>query len=301
MATPTVVEIPLDAIRPGPNDRVKFDEKSLRELADSIGEHGLAQPITVRRKSGRDGQGFEIVAGERRWRACKLAGMKTIPAFVRRLNDEQAAAIMLLENVSRKDLDPIEEALAYKKRMDQFGWTAEECAKNAGVSSIMVQFRLKLLGLTPNLQAAVAGGQLPIGYAQCLADRNLDNEMQWLAFRRLRDNPNPTPTWFRKEVSQLEEQASQTSMFDDEDDDQPEPVQRPLCDISNVISPELPTWKTAPVQGDTMEEVIANQAAFWTRHADRWAAGGHNFKRDQCLAAAAALLGLLGAMESKGA
>lgn len=103
--TESIQFVPVAQIVPGNNDREEFDAVALRELADSIGQHGLAQPITVRPY----GQGFQIVAGERRWRAVQLLGWETIPALVRPLSDEEASAIMLLENIQRAELNPIAE------------------------------------------------------------------------------------------------------------------------------------------------------------------------------------------------
>ena len=128
----TVVErVPIDAIAPGDNDREDFDAAALQELADSIGQYGLAQPITVR-PVGRDR--FQIVAGERRWRACRLLGWPTIPALVREMDDETASGVMLLENVQRAELNPIEEARAYARRMARFGWDVDRVAAAANVA-----------------------------------------------------------------------------------------------------------------------------------------------------------------------
>ena len=118
--TTTLTAIPIDSIRRGDNDRQAFDQVALEELSESIRAHGLVQPITIRPMP--DGH-YQIVAGERRWRACKLLTWHEIPAIVRDLDDEAASAIMLAENIGRKDLNPIEEANAYHRRMDQFGWS----------------------------------------------------------------------------------------------------------------------------------------------------------------------------------
>lgn len=146
MMTMTEVQmVPVALIAPGDNDREEFAETALRELADSIAQHGLAQPITVRPSDG----GYQIVAGERRWRAVRLLGWKAIPALVRELSDETASAIMLLENIQRAELNPIEEARAYRKRMMQFGWNAAQTARAANVPEERVRMRLMLLSFAP--------------------------------------------------------------------------------------------------------------------------------------------------------
>lgn len=184
----------------GNNDRTKFDQTSLMELADSIGEHGLAQPITVRWLPEIDC--YQIVAGERRYRAIRLLGWETTPAIVRELDDEAASAIMLAENTSRADLDPIDEAQAYRKRMDRFGWSVADCAERAGVSTARVRSRLQLLDLPDDLQHLVRSGQFPLGHAAMLS--KLDVNRQRLAVRKY--NTSPMTKWeFRTLVSGLYE------------------------------------------------------------------------------------------------
>ena len=206
-----ITDIPISQIIPGKNDRTIFDESGLRELADSIKEHELIQPITVRH--AKDAKRYEIIAGERRFRAYKLLGWQTIPAIVTDLKDEDASAITLAENIARKSLDPIDEACAYQSRIESFGWSIEDLSKYAGTSTIHIQFRLKLLRLIPEIQKLVRGGNIQIGYAQILADANLDSNFQLLAFSKLRDNPKPTMGWFRSIVSELKEKQDQGILF----------------------------------------------------------------------------------------
>jgi ParB family transcriptional regulator, chromosome partitioning protein len=151
---PAIQAIALAEIHVANNDRKHFDAKSIEDLAGSIKAHGLAQPITVRRIA----DGFELVAGERRFRAHQLLGVATIDAIVRDLSDEGAAGIMLVENTGRVDLSPIEEANAYRRRIDEFGSTPAEVATAAGVSSIRVKYRLDLLNLRPEIQHQVHNG-----------------------------------------------------------------------------------------------------------------------------------------------
>lgn len=174
----TVQHIPCSAIVPGSNDRTVFDAVKLAELADSIRINGLAQPITVR----PIGEQFEIVAGERRFRAIsQVLQWDTVPALVRDLSDEEAAAIMLTENTGRIDLDPVSEARAYQTRLDKFGWDTKKISETAGVSQERVKSRLSLLKLAEDIQHYVKTGAFPIGHALLLPD--LDKNRQRIALR----------------------------------------------------------------------------------------------------------------------
>jgi ParB/RepB/Spo0J family partition protein len=213
-----VVALPLERIRPGSviqNDRKRFDAAELKELADSIEVNGLAQPITVRPV----GEDLEVVAGERRYRAHLLLQADgklpsgTIPAIVRELTDEVASDIMLIENGQRADLDPIEEAHAYRDRMDRFGYTVAEVARRAGVGAGRVRDRLELLNLREDVQHMVSRGQLRVGHAQLMA--TLDPNRQGLAARELTaSGRTPTVEQFRSICGQLLEQQQQESLFD---------------------------------------------------------------------------------------
>jgi ParB/RepB/Spo0J family partition protein len=280
-----VKDIPISRIIPGKNDRTIFDAGELRELADSIKEHGLIQPITVRH--AKDGNLFEIIAGERRLRACKLLGWQTIPAIVTDLKDEDASAVTLAENIARKSLDPIDEACAYQSRIECFGWSIENLSKHAGTSTIHIQFRLKLLRLIPEIQKLIRGGNIQIGYAQILADANLDSNFQLLAFSKLRDNPKPTIGWFRSIVSELKEKQDQGILF-----------KGPLFDKSydadgikteNIPQPPHPETTTPPKIGRNYKEILLNQITFWEEAAKQWDVIGKPFKRNECKSAAQAL------------
>jgi ParB/RepB/Spo0J family partition protein len=277
--------IPISRIIPGKNDRTIFDEKGLRELADSIKEHGLIQPITVRHT--KDGKRFEIIAGERRFRACKLLGWKTIPAIVTSLKDEEASAITLAENIVRKSLDPIDEACAYQSRIDSFGWSIEDLSKYAGTSTAHVNFRLKLLRLIPEIQKLIRGGNIQIGYAQILADANLDSNFQLLAFSKLRDNPKPTIGWFRSIVSELKEKQDQGILFKGPLFDETYASNEPQT--KNIREPPHPETTTPPKVGRNYKEILLNQIGFWEKAANQWNAIGKPFKRNECRIAAQAL------------
>lgn len=280
-----VTRIDARLIVPGNNDRTQFDPAALRDLANSIQNQGLIQPITVRPID--DTELYQIVAGERRYRATQLLGWPEVPALVVDLSDEEAAAVMLAENVSRKDLDPIDEARAYQVRISRFGWDEARCAQEAGVSKTRVQFSLKLLRLRDDVQDLIRKGQLQRGYAQILADTNLDPNFQMLAVRKLRDNAHPTPPWFRRICSELLSQQAQGVLFD-------APLfggQLPIDASASQAEPEPPHPSTTvpPRQGRTTKEVIANQAGFWQQAAESWNRLGKPFKRQECEAAARAL------------
>ena len=278
-------DIPISQIIPGKNDRTKFDKSGLLELAESIKEHGLIQPITVRK--AKDGKQFEIIAGERRFRACKLLGWQTIPAIITVLKDEEASAITLAENIARKSLDPIDEAWAYQSRIDSSEWSIEDLSKYAGTSTIHIQFRIKLLKLIPEIQKLIRAGNIQIGYAQILADANLDSNFQLMGFSKLRDNPKPTTGWFRSIVSELKEKQDQGILF-----------KGPLFDgaydanrlqTKKVPQPPHPETTTPPKIGRNYKEIMLNQITFWEEAAREWDAMGKPFKRNECRSAARAL------------
>lgn len=139
-----VREIPISLIRPNPyQPRESFDDESLKELCESIKEHGVIQPIVVRQV----GEGFESVVGERRLRACRMAGLETVPAIVRDLSPGESAEVSLIENLQRKDLNVLEEAIGYDRLIKEFGLTQQEMAKRVGKSQSTVANKLRLLRL----------------------------------------------------------------------------------------------------------------------------------------------------------
>ena len=278
-------DIPISQIVPGRNDRTVFDESGLRELADSIKEHGLIQPITVRHAKG--GKLLEIVAGERRFRACKLLGWQTIPAIITALEDEEASTITLAENIARKSLDPIDEACAYQCRIESFGWSIEEISKYAGTSMIHIQFRLKLLSLIPEIQKLIRGGNIQIGYAQILAGANLDSNFQLLAFSKLRDNPKPTMGWFRSIVLELKAKQDQGILFKGPLFDKAQAANE--LKTKDIPQPPHPETTTPPKIGRNYKEILLNQINFWEEAAKQWDAMGKPFKRNECRSAAQAL------------
>ena len=168
------LSLPVSQIEPCANQpRRHFDEAALQDLADSIREHGIIQPLTVRRLSSGY---YQIIAGERRWRAARLAGLSEVPAIVIEADDRKTTELSLIENLQREDLDPIEEAEGYKTLMDSYQLTQEEAAERVGKSRSAVANSLRLLGLCPEVRAMLQSGKLSGGHARTLLP--LKDEMQ---------------------------------------------------------------------------------------------------------------------------
>jgi ParB family chromosome partitioning protein len=158
--------IPISKIEPNKNQpRARFDKASLDELADSIREHGVLQPLTVRSLGGGY---YQIVAGERRWRAARQAEVKELPARIIAADDRKTAEISLVENLQREDLNPIEEALGYKALVSEYGLTQDEASKRVGKSRPVVANALRLLALPEDVLALVESGELQPGAARAL-------------------------------------------------------------------------------------------------------------------------------------
>ena len=191
-------ELSIKDIRPNPyQPRKQFDEDSLKELAESIKENGVFQPILVRSATA----GYELVAGERRLRASKLAGKKTIPVIIVDFNDQQMMEISLLENIQRKDLTPIEEANAYNQLIKRFKYTQEQLANRIGKSRANVTNMLRLLNLPEEVQKMVSNGKLSYGHARTLLGLDNENEMLKMAKETLKEDLS---------VRQLEEIVNKT-------------------------------------------------------------------------------------------
>ncbi len=164
-----VREIPIELIRRNADQpRRTFDEAELEELASSVRERGVLQPILVRPAPGADGE-YQIVAGERRWRAAQRAGMRAVPAVVRTLDDIEVLEIGIIENVQRADLNPLEEAQAYRALIDRFGRTQDAVAQTVGKSRSHVANALRLLALPQTVREHLAAGRLSAGHARAIA------------------------------------------------------------------------------------------------------------------------------------
>ena len=164
-STEGVRNIKITDIEPNKNQpRKYFDKDALQLLADSIKEHGIIQPIVVAKAA----KGYEIVTGERRWRASRLAGLTEIPAIVREYSPQNLMEVALIENIQREDLNPIEEAAAYRSLMDEFDLTQEDISARLGKSRSTIANSLRLLSLEPELQKFVISGQISEGHARCV-------------------------------------------------------------------------------------------------------------------------------------
>lgn len=160
------MEVRISEVEPNKEQpRRTFDEASISTLADSIKEHGLLQPILVR---PLEGGGYQIVAGERRWRACRMLGMSEIPVQIREISDHHAAQIALVENLLRENLNPVEEAQGYKDLVERYGMTQEEVAKSVGKSRSSVANMLRMLNLPEEVQDLLRKGRLTAGHAKAL-------------------------------------------------------------------------------------------------------------------------------------
>lgn len=176
----SVKHVSIDKIKPNANQpRKSFNEEKINELASSILEHGLIQPIVVREY----GNGYEIVAGERRYRAARVAGLKTIPCLVRELSDEQNMLLAIIENVQREDLNPIDEAMAINQMIDTYGLTQEQVSKSISKSRPYITNSLRLLRLPETIREAITAGILSAGHARAILAAGSEMYMLELAKR----------------------------------------------------------------------------------------------------------------------
>ncbi|MBI5802821.1 MAG: ParB/RepB/Spo0J family partition protein [Verrucomicrobia bacterium] len=183
--------------------RKDFAADTLRELADSIQAQGILSPLIVRTR----GDGFELIAGERRWRAAQLIGLKTVPVIVREADDRTVIELALIENLQRENLNPIEEALGYSQLIEQFQLTQEIAAAKVGKSRAVVANALRLLKLAPELQAYLRHGQLSVGHAKVILGLTGAAEQKLAAERVLKDGLNVRQT--EDLVSRLQQSSTQ--------------------------------------------------------------------------------------------
>ena len=177
-----ILEIELEAISVNPfQPRTNFNEEALRELAGSIRELGVIQPITVRKMEGNQ---FQLVSGERRFRASKLIGLKTIPAYVRIANDQEMLEMALVENIQRKDLDPIEVALSYRQLIEEVKLTQEQLSIRVGKNRSTVTNFLRLLKLDPIIQTGIRDGFLSMGHGRALINIP-DTDLQLQVYQKI--------------------------------------------------------------------------------------------------------------------
>jgi ParB family transcriptional regulator, chromosome partitioning protein len=186
--TPTVGlrEVPVDAITPNPwQPRTQFDQDELQELAQSIREHGVLQPVLVSQQA--DGT-FQLITGERRWRAVKLAGMPTVPAMVKEATPQASLELALVENIQRRDLNPLEEAHAFRALLDEHGLTQEQLGQRIGKSRVSITNTLRLLQLPEAVREALANGSITEGHARAILMANDEDSRLQVLERVLEDH-----------------------------------------------------------------------------------------------------------------
>ena len=182
-----VQRIGVDRIRPSPfQPRKDFTAEALRELADSIKEQGIVQPLIVRDRADH----FELIAGERRWRAAQLAGLKEVPAIVRNVDDHSVLELALIENLQRENLNPLEEALGYAQLIEQFQLRQEDVATKVGKSRVAVTNSLRLLKLPPEVQAFLREGKISVGHAKVILGLTLATDQKHAAEKVIKQGLN---------------------------------------------------------------------------------------------------------------
>ncbi len=186
-----VLRVPLAKVRPCPfQPRKSFEPEALRELADSIQEQGILQPLIVRASGG----GYELIAGERRWRAAGLLKLAEVPVIVRAADDKAVLELALIENLQRENLNPIEEAQGYSQLVSQFQLTQEEASLKVGKSRAAIANALRLLKLTPEVQGFIRDGRLSVGHAKVILGLESPLQQKAAADRALRDSLNVRQT-----------------------------------------------------------------------------------------------------------
>jgi len=219
-------QIPVDLLQRGAyQPRQQFGKEALQELADSIRSQGMVQPIVVRPLTGGENR-FEIVAGERRWRAAQLAGLDTVPAVVREIPDSAAIAVALIENIQREDLNPLEEARGIRRLIEEFELTHQQAAEAIGRSRTAVSNILRLLDLGPEARTLLEAGELEMGHARALlglvssreqaeaaaevARRGLSvRETEQLVRRRIEGRTRPAPRTLDPDVRRLQDDLAE--------------------------------------------------------------------------------------------
>lgn len=211
-----LVEVPLDAIVPNPlQPRQPQDPEALQELADSIREHGILQPLIVTALSEPEGEAeYRLIAGERRWRAARLAGLDRVPVLVKEASPGKTLELALVENIQRADLNPLEEATAYQQLIDEFGLTQEMVAERVGRSRVAVANALRLLRLPQKVKAALSNGEISEGHARALLGlEEADEQIKALDVvlkkgLSVRQTEELVRHWAKREVSTGEEPTS---------------------------------------------------------------------------------------------
>ncbi len=202
-----VQRVPLDRVQPCPfQPRKDFTQESLRELADSIREQGIIQPLIVRKK----GEHFELIAGERRWRAAQLASLTEVPVILREADDREVLELALIENLQRENLNPIEEALGYSELISTYQMRQEDVAVKVGKSRTVVANALRLLKLPPELQTYVRDSRLSVGHAKVILGLSIPAEQQLAAERIIKEGLNVRQT--EELVTRLQQPAVEVTV-----------------------------------------------------------------------------------------
>ena len=231
-------DIDIVHIVPNPyQPRDRFDEESLAALAESISEVGVIQPIIVREAI----EGYEIIAGERRWRAAQRAGLRSIPTLVRSADDKGALEAAVVENVHRQDLNALEEAAAYRQLMDDFGLTQDEVASRVGRSRSAVANTVRLLNLAPSVQRLVVEGHLSAGHGRALLALEDEEARQGLATEIVRDNLTVRETERRVAESQSAGPEPGVAPSTDNGSSVSGEVQAGILELEELLSTRLDT------------------------------------------------------------
>src|SRR5438067_1322745 len=213
-----LTELDVDAIQPNPRQpRQHADPAQLEELASSIRAHGVLQPLVVRELPGAGGRRYELIAGERRWRAARIAGLARVPAVVKDVTPQATLELALVENIQRADLSPLEEAVAYRQLIDEFGLTHETLAARLGKNRVTITNTLRLLGLPETVKNALASGEITEGHARALIGLP-DDDARVLALRQVRNlrlSVRQTEEMVRRWGEQPTERAVRATRQDD--------------------------------------------------------------------------------------
>ena len=240
-----VAEIDIDLIETNPfQPRTEFDETALRELAQSIKEQGVIQPVTVRKLGYNK---YQLISGERRLRASKMAGLKTIPVFIRVANDEQMLELALIENIHRENLNAIEVAISYQRLIDECNMTQEEVSEKVGKSRCAVANFLRLLKLPAEVQIAIRDGHISMGHARALININDKEEQLRLLQQIIMDEMN---------VRQTEEMADKAKGKADKERKQtnyiPEHFKSSIKKLSQTLNTKVKVKRNVKGQGSVV-------------------------------------------------
>lgn len=207
------VFLPISKVEPGMiQPRKRFDDDAMAELSDSIAEHGIIQPLTVRKIASGN---YQIIAGERRWRAARMAGLAQVPARIVEADDKKAMVLALVENLQREDLNPIEEADGYRRLIEEFGLTQEEAAVRAGKSRPAVTNALRLLNLPEGIKPLVEDGDISAGHARAILALN-DSELMIAAAQKISNEKlsvRETEKLVKRMLKQPKEKAEENNII----------------------------------------------------------------------------------------